>query len=132
MSRRIPSSEVGDVPVEQNALGLVLSYVEALNDENFRLARRYVSDNMTFDGALASEQGADAIFADLERMRLKYDVKKAFADGNDVCVFYDVTLSGVKVFTCGWYLVEDGKIRSLKVVFDPRPVLAAKAASPDS
>lgn len=61
-------------------------------------------------------------------MRLKYDVKKVFADGNDVCVFYDVTLSGVKVFTCAWYQVEDSKIRSLKVVFDPRPVLTPKAA----
>lgn len=57
---------------------------------------------MTFEGTLASRQQADAIFADLERMRLKYDVKKVFADGNDVCVFYDVTLSGVRVFTGGW------------------------------
>ena len=37
-------------------------------------------------------------------------------------------LSGVKLFASGWYHVEDGKIRSLKVVFDPRPVLAARAA----
>ena len=114
--------------VEKNPRGLVLSYVEALNDENFKLARRYVSDDMTFDGALASRQGAAAIFVDLERVRLKYDIKKVFADGNDVCLFYDVTLSGVKLFTCGWYQVADGKIRSLKVVFDPRPVLSARAA----
>jgi hypothetical protein len=112
---------------EKNASGLVLSYLEALNAENFRLAGRYASDDMTFDGALASRHGADAIFADLERMHLKYDVKKLFVDGNDVCVFYDVTLSGVKLFTCGWYQVNEGKIRSLKVVFDPRPVLAGKA-----
>ena len=59
------------MPTEKNEGELVLSYVEALNHENFRLARRYVSDHMTFDGALASRQGADAIFADLERMRLK-------------------------------------------------------------
>ena len=83
--------------------------------------------NTTFDGSLASRQGADAIFVDLERMRLEYDIKKVFADGNDVCVFYDVALSGVRLFTCGWYHVEDGKIRSLKVVFDPRPVLSARA-----
>jgi len=113
---------------EKNPRGLVLSSVGALDDENFSLARRYVSDDMMFDGSLASRQRADAIFADLERMRPKYDVKKVFAEGNDVCVLYDVTLSGVKVFTCGWYQVNDGKIRSLKVVFDPRPVLAAKAA----
>ena len=61
-------------------------------------------------------------------MCLKYDVKKVFVDGNDVCVFYDVTLSGGALFTCGWYRVEDGTIHSLKVVFDPRPALDTKAA----
>ena len=107
---------------------LVLAYLQALNDENFDLARRYVSDDMEFTGALASRQGADAVFADLGRMRLKYDIRKVFVDANDVGVFYDVTLSGVTVFTCGWYKLEDGQIRSLKVVFDPRPVLAVKTA----
>lgn len=114
--------------MEKSVRGLVLSYVEASNDEKFKLVRRYVSDDMKFDGALASLQGAEAIFTELERMRLKYDVKKVFVDDNDVCVLYDVTLSGAVLFTCGWYQVEDGKIRSLKVVFDPRPVLDARAA----
>ena len=101
------------MPVNKSARELVLAYVQALNDENFKLARRYVSDQMEFSGALASMQGAEAIFAELGRMRLKYDIKKVFADVNDVCIFYDVTLSGVKLFTCGWYQVEDQKIRSL-------------------
>ena len=122
------SSEVGGIPAKKNPRELVLAYLQALNDENFDLARRYVSAEMEFTGALASRQGADAVFADLERMRLKYDIKKVFVDANDVCVFYDVTLSGVTVFTCGWYKVEDGRICSLKVVLDPRPVLVVKAA----
>jgi len=128
MNPTISSSETGGMPEKKNARELVLAYLQALNDENFKLARRYVSDEMEFNGALASLQGADAIFAELERMRLRYDVKKVFADGNDVCVFYDVTLSGVKLFTGGWYQIKNQKVRSLKVVFDPHPVLAAKAA----
>jgi hypothetical protein len=64
----------------------------------------------------------------MEKMRLKYDVKKVFADGNDVCLWYEVTLSGTAVLTAGWYHLEAGRINSLKVVFDPRPVLAGKAA----
>jgi hypothetical protein len=43
-------------------------------------------------------------------------------------LLYDVTLSGVRLFTCGWYRVDGEKIQSLKVVFDPRPVFAQKAA----
>ena len=59
-------------------------------------------------------------------MRLKYDVKKAFADRNDVCLLYDLAIGDVTVFGCGWYQVADGKIRSLKVLFDPRPILDAQ------
>src|SRR5215469_13477363 len=113
---------------EQDSKQLVRTYVNALNREDFQTARLYVANDVSFEGTLGSRQGSDAYFEDMERMRLKYDVKKIFADGNDVCVLYDVTLSGVSLFTCGWYRIEAGKIRSLKVVFDPRPVLAQKAA----
>jgi predicted ester cyclase len=117
-----------NVETAVNPREIVLAYVEALNREDFQTARQYVANDVSFDGVLGSRQGADAYFEDMERMRLKYDVTKVFADANDVCVLYDVTLSGVRLFTCGWYRVEAGKIRSLKVVFDPRPVLAQKAA----
>ena len=128
MNAMMSFSEVEGMPVKRSPHELVLAYLQALNDENFDLARRYVGDEMQFTGALASRQGADAVFADLERMRLEYDIKKVFVDANDVCVFYDVTLSGVTVFSCGWYKVEDGRICSLKVVFDPRTVLAVRGA----
>jgi hypothetical protein len=79
MTRNVPSSTAGAMPVEKSVRGLVLSYVEASNDEKFKLVRHYVSDDMKFDGALASLQGAEAIFTELERMRLKYDVKKSLS-----------------------------------------------------
>ena len=78
------------MPVEKNTRELVLSYIEALNDKNFKLARRYVSDDMKFEGPLAATQAGDAIFVDLERMRLKYDVKKVFVEGNDGCCTVDL------------------------------------------
>jgi hypothetical protein len=30
---------------------------------------------------------------------------------------------------CGWFQLEDGKISSLRVTFDPRPLLALSEAS---
>jgi hypothetical protein len=42
---------------------------------------------------------------------------------NDVCLLYDIDMSGTKIFTCGWYQIKDSKIKLLKVVFDPRPLL---------
>jgi len=112
---------------ENSAKEAVLAFIRALNDEDFELAKRYVNDDISFVGVMGSRQGADAYFRDMERMRLKYDVKKVFVDGRDVCLFYDLNISGTNVFGCAWYQVEDGRIHSLRVVFDPRPVLEARA-----
>lgn len=112
---------------ENNAKEVVMSCVKALNEEDFTLAKRYVSDNISFVGVMGSRQGADAYFKDMERMRLKYDVKKAFVDGRDVYLLYDLTISDITVFGSAWYQVEGGKIQSLRVVFDPRPILDARS-----
>lgn len=88
-----------------NARDVVLAYVEALNREDFRHVRTFVSDDVAFDGVLGSRRGSNAYFADMERMRLKYDIKKVFVDGDDVCPFVNVTMEGIAVLTCAWYRV---------------------------
>jgi len=110
----------------KNSEQVVLDCINAINNEDFAAARRLVTDDMTFDGVLGSRQGADAYFKDMEKMRLKYKVRKSFVKGDDVCLLYDTDMSGQKIFVCGWYHLENGKIASLKVVFDPRPVLEKK------
>lgn len=109
--------------MENNAKKIVLACVGAINNYDYKTARSLVHDDMIFTGVLGSRNGADAYFQDMEKMRLQYDIKKAFADGNDVCLLYDLTMSGTLLFGCGWYKVKEGKIISLRVVFDPRPVL---------
>ena len=106
---------------------VVVACVNAINKEDFKTARQYVSDDLTFVGVLGLRQGGDVYFRDMERMRLKYDVKKVFAEGNNVCLFYDLSISGVNIVGCGLYEVANGKIRSLRVIFDPRPILEAQA-----
>jgi len=106
-----------------NAKEIVMSCIKALNDEDFKTARKYMTDDFSFKGVLGNRNGAEAYFNDMEKMKLKYEVKKVFADENDVCLLYDLAISGVTLFGCGWYHVEDDKINSLRVVFDPRPVL---------
>ncbi len=110
------------VSTETNAKEIVTSFVEALNNEDFKTARNYVSDDMVFAGVLASRNGADKYFKDIEKMKMKYEIKKVL-DGNDVCILSDVSMQSVSMFTCSWYKVKNGKINSLKVVFDPRPAL---------
>ena len=101
----------------------VLSFIKFLNEEDFGSAKELASENLYFDGVLAKRDGKTAYFNDMEKMKMKYDVVKVFVDGNDVCLLSNVTSGGTSMFTCSWYQLKDGKISSLKVVFDPRPAL---------
>lgn len=106
-----------------SAKDVVLSFLKALNESDFKEARNYVHDNLSFVGVLGKRDGADAYFRDMEKMKLKYDIKKVFVDRDDVCVLYDIDMGGTKVFTTGWYKVKQNRIESFRVVFDPRPVM---------
>jgi len=105
---------------------VVLSFIEALNKEDFKIARDYLTDNMKFEGVMGSRDSADAYIADMQRMKFKYNIQKAFIDGDDVCLFYDIDMGDATLFCCGWYKVIHGKISWFKVVFDPRPLLPGK------
>lgn len=101
----------------------VLLFLNAMNSENFEDARQYVKDDMKFIGVMGSRDNADAYFSDMEKMKFKYEIKKAIGDNTDVAVFYDINMGKHSIFSSGWYHVNHGKIEWFKVVFDPRPVL---------
>jgi predicted ester cyclase len=101
----------------------VLSLIDALNAEKFDNARQFVHDDMQFAGALGARDGAEAYFADMRRMKLKYAVEKTFVEGEDVCLVYELHISGAQVPCVGIYHVRDGKVDSLRAIFDPRPLL---------
>lgn len=109
--------------VKKGAKEIVMACINALNEEDFKAARKYMADDFSFKGVLGSRDSAEAYFDDMKKMKLKYDIKKVFVNENDVCLLYDLDMSGETIFGCGWYHVEDGKIISLRVIFDPRPVL---------
>lgn len=88
-------------------------------------ARQCISDDLSFVGALGSREGSDVYVSDMQRIRIKYDAKQVLVDRADVCLICDFTLAGVTVFGAGWYHVAGGRIGSLRVVFDPRPILEA-------
>ncbi|MBD0332815.1 MAG: nuclear transport factor 2 family protein [Chitinophagaceae bacterium] len=116
---------MSNITSNARAKEIVLSFITALNNDDSRLARKYISDDLKFISVLGTHDGADAYFQDMERMRLKYDIKKVFVDERDVCLFYDITISDVTIFACGWYEVKEGKISKFQVVFDSRAILEA-------
>ena len=77
---------------------VVLGLGKALNDESFEIARRYVKDDMNYVGPFGSREGAEAYLQEIERLRLKFDIQKIFADDKDVCALYDITVSGITLF----------------------------------
>ncbi|AIF84063.1 ketosteroid isomerase-like protein [Candidatus Nitrososphaera evergladensis SR1] len=111
---------------------VVISFLESLNNGDLKSARSCVSDDFTFKLPQGSFDSAEAYFKAAEQAQqahqepYRFDVKKVFTDGSDVCVFNDVIAGDVTLFACGWYRVEGGKIRSLKLVYDPRPLLQRK------
>jgi predicted SnoaL-like aldol condensation-catalyzing enzyme len=106
------------------ARNTVMAFLKHLNAEEFEEARLCADDHLRFEGVLGrSREGYEAYFRDMERLKIKFHVLKTFADGDDVCVLYNVTFSGVTMYSCGWYKVEYNKISAIRVVYDPRPLL---------
>ena len=102
---------------------LVLDLIYAINEENFYDAARLLADDFKFVGVLGTRDGATAYVDDLKRMKIKYKIHKVIANDNDVCVLCDYTLQGKVLLGCNWYTVSQGKVNSLKSIFDPRPLL---------
>ena len=104
---------------------VVVNLGNAINDESFQTARSYVADDMRYEGPFGTRVGAEAYLEEIERLHLKFDIRRIFADQDDVCVLYNIDRAGVTVFACGWFQIKDGKVGFLKVTFDPRPLLAS-------
>lgn len=105
---------------------VVLTFIDALNQEDFNAARDLAADNLKFIGVLGERDGADAYFADMRNMKFKYKIKKTFTGGDDVCLLYDIGMGNTTIFACGWYHITGGRIDRIEVIFDPRPLLEKK------
>jgi hypothetical protein len=110
--------------MKRSAKEVVLTFIKALNDEDFEKAATCLDASMEFDGVMGKRNGADSYMSDMKKMKFKYDILQSFENESEVCVLYNIDMSGkATIFTCGWYHVADSKIRKIKVVFDPRPLL---------
>ena len=107
----------------ESAAKTVKGFLKALNDEDFKTARTYLTDDMKFIGVMGKRDDGDAYMTDMEKMKFKYGIKKVFEDGNEVAVFYDINMGTATIFCSGWYTIFHGKVKTMQVLFDPRPLL---------
>jgi hypothetical protein len=110
----------------KSAKDIVIEYLQAAERRDFKSARGYVSDNISYLSPLNSFDRAEPYLKYFESLDLpKFDIKKIFTDGDDVCLLYEVILTTppATVFVSFWAHVDGGKISSIRLVFDPRPFL---------
>jgi limonene-1,2-epoxide hydrolase len=112
----------------RNAREVVMEFIDALERKDFKAVRSYTSDNISVLAPGPAEHTtfnhAEPLVTYLEHADLpKLEIKKEFADSNDVCLLFEMNYHEppVTTFVCGWFHVnDDGKISSLRFVLDPR------------
>ena len=99
---------------------VVMSYISALDKQDYGAALALLRNDVQIRGPAGESFGKPLDFIEmLRKYRGKYDIKKAFSDGSDVCLWYDLKTSGPTVFMSSWYGIRDGKIASIQTIFDP-------------
>lgn len=98
-------------------------FIQYLNEENFDKAESCLDPDFKFIGVLGKREGASVYIKDMRQMKFKYTILKTFTSDEDVCFWYTIDMGEKATEASGWYQIKDGKIHTLKVLFDPRPLL---------
>ena len=112
-----------------NASEVVGEYQQAMGKGDFATARKLLHDTLSFRGPIETFDSPEPYLESLKKLHhiiQRIDMKKIFADGDDVCVLYDMvtnTPAGT-AFIAEWYQVKGDKIAAIRVVFDARPFAA--------
>ena len=105
---------------------LVSDLADALNAHDFERARSYLADDLNFVGVFGPPlEGAEAYLDAMSRLGAQQIIVKCLAERDEVACQYKLTLPArpdAPIFCCGWFTISDGRIRSLRVVFDPTPL----------
>jgi hypothetical protein len=108
------------------------AFFDAWTSKDFDEARLLVHDDLSFTGPIDAFEDADSYLQSITRLSqivTGVDRRRVFADGDDVCVIYDLHTQPVpNSRVAEWYTVRDGRIASIQVVFDARPFAAMFAA----
>jgi hypothetical protein len=122
-----PKSDDANDGQNESAKGakeIVMEYMQAAERQDFKSARTYLKDDVSYVSPINSFNRADAYLKYFESLHLpKFDIKKIITDGDDVCVLHETTLTTPPLtsFASVWFHVDGGKISLIKVLFDPRP-----------
>jgi ketosteroid isomerase-like protein len=108
-----------------DAREVVMSYIQAMDRRDYAAVRQYLRESVFIKGPGGEAfRSPDEFLKMMELQRGRYDVRKVFVDGDDVCLLYNFVTDRATVFFCSWYQVKGGKIASIETIFDPRAFAA--------
>ncbi len=113
---------------QMNTKEIVDSYNKALEAKDFGAARRFLADDLRFEGPIDRFQRADDYVEAIKRL---YGMVKGvvhqvtIVEGHEVAVFYLLDTPVAKAPVAEWYTVRNGKIVHLRAYFDARPFATA-------
>jgi hypothetical protein len=101
------------------------SYFETWKDHNFEAFHSLLADDATFLGPLGQANNASECtqgIKGLSTIVTHIDIQHMWVDGNEVITWYDLHTSKTKqpLPVVNWIHIENNKIKSIKVTFDPR------------
>lgn len=104
----------------QSAKEVVMSYVRAMDQHQYDKATELIDDNVKIIGPAGEAFGGPQGFIEMmKKFPGRYDIKKMFVDGDEVCLLYDFVTDGLTVYMSSWYRVRNGRIEFIRTIFDP-------------
>jgi hypothetical protein len=119
----------------KGAKEIVGAYQEAMGSGDWKKARSYLRDDLSFAGPLDKFNRAEDYLAALQKLNPmieKVDIKGIFSERDQVVVLCDLHFKPPMptMYVVEWYTVANEKISRIQVVFDPRPMAGAMGAPP--
>ncbi|HEX6855102.1 MAG TPA: nuclear transport factor 2 family protein [Streptosporangiaceae bacterium] len=110
-----------------DAAALAATYFRAWQDRDFELYRSVLADDVTFDGPMGQARNADECvqgIKGLSQIVTGIVIRRVFVDGDDVTTWFELHTSATSepLLVANWCHVRDGKIATIRVTFDPRPL----------
>jgi limonene-1,2-epoxide hydrolase len=111
---------------EQGPAQAAETYFAAWRANDFDRLQSVLADEVEFSGPLAQIKGAAECRRGIERMSeitTEIAIQKMFIDGADVLTWFDLhTTLAPPTPVANWSHIEDGKMTSIRVTFDPRGI----------
>jgi hypothetical protein len=109
---------------------VVNSFYRAVAQRDFVAARKYLSDDLVFDGLFETYPNPESYLQALTGLMgitTRLDIKVVIGEGKDAAVFFELeTKAPAEAVTlvAEWHQVRDGKIFHVASAFDGRPFAA--------